>query len=130
MAGGGEAAWPKGHLKQSPSSAGLDVLTECRPVLASSAVSQAGPIQAGHGRGRGGGSLPALQGQAGRLTRPGSALPALCPASLPLLGLVIVAARTVPSPSLWVPGTMLARPTLHPHPRWTVGLFTHLFYCF
>lgn len=51
MAGGGKAAWPEGHLKQSPSSVGLDVLTEFRPVLASSATSQAGPNQAGHGRG-------------------------------------------------------------------------------
>lgn len=74
--------------------------------------------------------LPALRGQVGRFTLLDSALPALCPVSLPLLGLVIVAAKTVPSPSLWVPGVMLARPTPHPHPRWTVGLFTHLFYCF
>ena len=81
-------------------------------------------------RGLKGRSLPALRGQTDRFTCPGSALPTLCPASLPLLGPVIVAAKTVPSPSRWVPGTMLARPTLHPCPRWTVGLFTHLFYCF
>lgn len=38
--------------------------------------------------------------------------------------------RDSAQPSL-VPGTTLARPTLHPPPpRWTVGLFTHLFYCF
>lgn len=73
MAGGGKAAWPEGHLKQSPSSAGLDVLTEFRPVLASSATSQAGPNQAGHGRGlRGGLCLPCGDRRAGS---PGQAVP-------------------------------------------------------
>lgn len=116
MAGGVRAGWPKGHLKQSPSSAGLDLLAESRPGsgffwacprtiqarLATWVVSDVSAHPLGTGR----------QAQLARQCSP----PALCPASLPLPGSVIIAARMVPSPSIYTPGIMLTWATLRPHP--------------
>lgn len=79
VAGGGDtAAWPKDHLNQSPSSAGLDVLTECRAILASSATSQAGPCQADHRRDLGEGGVSACPTGTGGQVHPARQCPS-CP---------------------------------------------------